>query len=486
MLPKIFPVTCHTDHVGQGTTFVAIRGYQEDGTKYIKTALERGATHIVVEYGTDTYALADLCYQHNATYAAVSNTRQALATLSAVALDHPANNLTLIGITGTAGKSSMVFLIDHILRSTGHKTAILSTVYNKILDASTHADNTTPESDYLQMFFAECVKQGVSHVIMEVSSHALSLDRVHGVTFNAIGFTNLSPEHLDFHKDMNDYFAAKAHIFNQIRPYGAVVINCDNEWGIPAFHHATPPATDLHATVYTFGAEPQPTSIQSTIHPHIQFSLLKTSFEGTTININSLFNTDITCPSLMGKFNGSNLCMASIICHSLDISTPDIVSALATFPGIPGRLQRHILQNGAYAFVDYAHKPGSFQEVLSTLRPHTSDLIVVFGCGGNRDTAKRPVMGGHAAQYADKIIVTNDNPRNEDEWDIINQILAGIPESKRSAVICQPDRRKAIADAVALSKEGSIIAILGKGHEDYVIIQGKKYHLDDFEEISKF
>ncbi len=474
LLPKHYPVTCHTDHVGTGSTFVAIKGLRDDGAGYITHALQKGATTIITEQTPEQANIERLCTTHNARLIIVPNARQALAEESSKQLGYPCQKLKIIGITGTKGKTTTTYLTEHILRSAGYKTAIISTIVNRILDEAESSTNTTPNSDYLQMFFAECIKRGVEYVVMEVSSHALDFYRVHGVTFAGIGFTNLAPEHMDFYATLNDYFASKARLFSHIKAEGIIVINTDNEWGIKAISIAEHYATNMHATTLSFGQQPTAKA---------PFAIQQTSFDGIAI---TLHNQTLHCPTLFGTYNCYNLTMATLLSLAANISLASIAAALKTFPGVPGRLQRHILKNGAHAFVDYAHNPSSFEQVLSTLRQHTTNLIVVFGCGGNKDTTKRPVMGKLAAAFADKVIVTDDNPRYENRQAIINEIIAGIPQEHVSKVITEPDRRKAIALAAALSQPGSIIALLGKGHETYYLIEGQTYHFDDFEEIRSF
>lgn len=424
-LPKTYPVTCHTDHVGQGSTFVAINGFENDGTKYIDLAIKKGATKIIVE-----------------------NTRKALAELSSKALNNPAEKLKIIGITGTKGKTTTTYLIDHILKEAGFKTALLGTIKNKILDFEIQSERTTPQSDYLHMFFDQCVKQKVDFVVMEISSHALSLDRVHGIKFDTIGFTNLASEHLDFYKNMENYFAAKCKIFEHIKPNMPIVINSDDKWGQKVVKKLN----------------------------NNKFNLIPFSKDDIKIN----------CPTLFGEFNTYNIIMAFLICKNLNIPTNQILNAIKTFPGVPGRMQKHVLKNKSQAFVDYAHNPSSFKAALKSLKNLNSNLIVVFGCGGDRDKTKRPIMGSLAAQYAKKIIVTDDNPRFENNEQIIKEIINGIDKSKQKNVLCIPNRSLAIKKAVELSNENSIIAILGKGHENYYSVNGKTLYFDDFEEIGKY
>jgi UDP-N-acetylmuramoyl-L-alanyl-D-glutamate--2,6-diaminopimelate ligase len=474
MMPLIFPVTSHTDRVGQGTTFVAVKGFSHDGASFIPVALEKGATTIVLEKESYSQEIRDLCQAKNARVCIVDHARKALAELSSQALDYPSHNLTIIGITGTKGKTSTAYLTFHMLKTFGYKTALLSTVYNIMHDQVVdESSRTTPESDYIQMFFALCIKQGVTHVVMEVSSHALALARVWGIDFSAIGFTNLGLDHLDFHKILDEYFATKMLLFDCVKPSGTIIINADNEWGVKAFAHAL----KKQLPVVTYGAC-QPVDSPS----HMPLHIIANTCDGLQIRLG---NRDIRS-SLLGSFNAYNISMASLLAHSVDVPYSVIQKSLDTFAGIPGRLQRHILKNGAHAFVDFAHNPIAMQEALTALRPHTGHLIVVFGCGGNKDASKRPVMGGIAAQFADVIIVTDDNPRFEDRMSIIDQILGGIPDNKKSLVTVQPDRDKAIALAASVSRNKSIIALLGKGHENHYLIQGQSFHFDDLEQIKQF
>jgi len=474
MMPLIFPVTSHTDRVGQGTTFVAVKGFSHDGARFIPVSLEKGATTIVLEKESYSQTIRDLCQKKNARVCIVDNARKALAELSSQALDYPSRNLTIIGITGTKGKTSTAYLTFHMLKTFGYKTALLSTVYNimhdEIVDESSR---TTPESDYIQMFFALCVKQGITHVVMEVSSHALALFRVWGIDFSAIGFTNLGLDHLDFHKTLDEYFAIKMLLFDYVSPSGTIIINADNEWGGKATVHAL----KKQLPVVTYGVCH---SVDSAFHTPLH--IIANNFEGLHIRLG---DTELHS-SLLGSFNAYNISMASLFVYSVGVPYSAIQQSLDIFAGIPGRLQRHILKKGAHAFVDFAHNPIAMQEALAALRPHTDHLIVVFGCGGNKDASKRPVMGEIAAQLADVIIVTDDNPRFEDRMSIIDQILGGIPDDKKSLVTVQPDRDKAIALAASVSRSKSIIALLGKGHENHYLIQGKSLHFDDLEHIKRF
>ncbi len=471
LFDKIYPVTCHTDHVGQNSTFVVIKGFKEDGLQYIQTAIQKGATKIVLD---KTMQLTQK--QSGIEYIFVEDTRIALAELCAQALNNPAEKLKFIGITGTSGKTTTTYLIDHILRESGYKTALLGSVKNRILDKEEEITLTTQNSDYIQMFCAECVKKGVEVVTMEVSSHGLALNRIHEIKFDVAGFTNLSPEHMDFHPTMDHYFQTKLQLFRYLKNSGTAIINTDNEWGLQAINQTK----NSNFSIQAFGQ----TDLNSNSNFE-KFELLQNSLIGLKIKLVKS-NQTIESKKLLGEFNGYNIVMAFLACKHFNIASDKIAQAIQKFIGVPGRMQCHTLKNGAKAFVDFAHKPDAFEKVLKNLRPHTNNLIVVFGCGGNRDKTKRPVMGCSAAKYADLIIVTDDNPRDENRQTIADEIIAGIPEAKKPQTICILDRKKSIEKAASLAKHSSIIAILGKGHENYYLIQGKKYHFDDFEEISKF
>ncbi len=479
LLAQHYPVTCHTDHVGAGSTFVAIPGFKTDGTQFIATALEHGATTIIVQETSITEQVRALCAQHNAALITVPDARRALAEHAATALGNPASKLKIIGITGTKGKTTTAFLVDAILRKAGHKTALISSVYNKIINNQEPCTRTTPEADYVQMFLAACVNQNVQYVVMEVSSHALDLHRVAGITFDAVGFTNLAQDHLDYHHTMDEYFNAKAAIFSRCKPGGTIAINSDNSWGQQAAHAAQTLAT-AGQQIVTFGANDNPSAHQVTMHIH------QATCDGIELVLDLKPGLFIDCPQLFGTFNCYNIALASILAHSVGVAYTFITKALATFAGVPGRLQRHVLQNGALAFVDYAHMPLAVQEILTTLRPFTNHLIVVFGCGGDKPKDRRPGMGAAAGKYADEIILTDDNPRTEDRMAIVNDIIAGIAPEHRHKVHVELDRRKAIARAAQRSGSDTIIALLGKGHQKEYILGTTSTHFDDLEEIGKF
>ncbi|MCK4517431.1 UDP-N-acetylmuramoyl-L-alanyl-D-glutamate--2,6-diaminopimelate ligase [Candidatus Babeliales bacterium] len=471
-MPQTFPVTAHTKYVGPGSMFVAVKGHLLNGEDFISQAIEHGATKIVLDKTSEQLVKKFAC--DGVEFIFVDDCRKSLAELSAQALGYPAKKLSIIGVTGTKGKTTTTFLVEHVLREAGYKTALLGGVKNKILDESEKSDLTTHGADYLQMFFTECLKRGVTHVVMEVSSHALALDRLHGIEFDAVGFTNLAWEHIDFHETMFKYFQAKSRIFEQVKKDGVIVINTDDKWGALAAKKLA------NKKVISLGSS---------------FSIEKNNLDGLRINLKNGCKPDVAesedwnkleVPKLFGKFNAYNIVMAVKLCEQFGISFEKINKALKIFSGVPGRLQKHVLKNGAVAFVDFAHNSSSMKSVLSALRFLTNHLIVVFGCGGDRDKAKRSKMGRIASMYGDEIIVTDDNPRHEDPLAIRQEILKGVVDKKSDSVTCVPDRHEAIAHAVACSRDGSIIAILGKGHEEYNLVRGKKYNFNDIDEIEKY
>lgn len=455
-LPSLYPVTCHTDHVGVGSTFVVIKGYTHNGSAFIPLALKNGAKTIVVEHTMElSESLIKLIAEHNAQIVRVENSRQALATLSAQAAGFPAQQLKIIGITGTKGKTTTTFVLEHILRTAGYTTALMSTVKNKIMDQDFIAPLTTAQPDYLHQFLKVCVQEKVEYVVMEVAAQALSLHRVDGIEFDGIIFTNFALEHLEFYTSMDEYFAAKCRIFKQCKKDAPALINADDPQ-IASLNSYSP--------IITYGWSPK----ANVIIQHVKDSVHALD---CTISWNNL-SFDLKVPALMGTFNIYNVVAALIMATYCKVSIPQVLQAVQTFMGVPGRLERYALPNGAVCIIDYAHNPLSYEQVLSMLRQLTQDLIVVFGAGGNRDASKRPIMGALATRYADKIILTLDNPRTEDPVDIINDIEQGIIEKYK--VVHELDREKAIQKAYAFSKKGSIIALLGKGPEQYQIIGEQK------------
>lgn len=459
VVPKIYPVASHTDNVGPCSIFVAIKGMKSDGLDYIKEAILKGATQIVVQFGAIiSLDILNLIEKKNIKLIYVQNCRRALAELSAKALGSPAKKLKIIGITGTKGKTSTSYLVEHILRSAGYKTALLSTVKNKILNVEFNTSLTTCQPDYLHVFFDVCNQHEVEYVVLEVAAQAVTLDRIYGIEFDSVVFTNFSQEHGEFYSSMQDYFDAKCALFNLVKPGGIMAINADD-----------------HAV--------------SVLRNTVQFSLIDSSvgYFATILN-NSFSNLELELKyknsvlklssNLFGIYNAYNILAAISVLDNLKLSSEVLQKAISTFSGVPGRLEKTILPNGAIAFIDYAHNPSSFQAVLSTLKSDKK-IIVVFGAGGDRDVVKRPQLGHIASLYADIIILTADNPRTEKESDIINQIKAGIKDSDLDKVVIEFDREAAIKKAYTLSDSQTIILLLGKGPDEYQIYGNSKVYFSE-------
>jgi UDP-N-acetylmuramoyl-L-alanyl-D-glutamate--2,6-diaminopimelate ligase len=464
VMPTIFPVTCHTDFVGPQSIFVAIEGYADSGVNYIQKAIEKGARTIVVHHTTlFDDELSAFIQRHSVVVEYVANTRKALAELSAREAGYPAQKLKIIGITGTKGKTTTSFLLEHIVHGAGYKTALISSAQNRICGHNFPAPLTTPQPDYLQQFLKLCVEHAVDYVVMEVAAQALTLYRVEGIVFCGIIFTNFSHEHLEFYATLDDYFKAKTVIFGMVAHGAPVLINGDDAKGAQLL------AQHTHAMSYGFNNSAYVYRAQHASDP----------IAGININVQHNGTLNVVCSKLFGSYNGYNVLAATSMALALGIAPNVISNALSLFAGVPGRLQEHVLTNGARCFIDYAHNPESFEAVLSTLRLLTNQLIVLFGAGGGRDKSKRPMMGAIAAQIADIVVITSDNPRLEDPMVIADDIIQGISESLRYKVVQELDRKKAIEQAYFLSDQGSIIALLGKGPDEYQIVGKTKHYFSE-------
>ena len=453
-LPLIWPVACHTNFVGKNSTFVAIKGQQEDGINYVPLALQKGARTIVAEYTAHIdQRILDSIKMAEAQLVFVPNARRSLALLAANAWQNPAQKLKIIALTGTKGKTTTAWLLHHILQKSGYKSALLSTVKNKIGDQEFPTQLTTQHPDYLHAFFHACVRAKTEYVIMEVAAQAASLHRIAGLEFDGLIFTNFAPAHGEFYATTQDYFDAKVAIINQCASHASLVINADDAKGAELAKNY-PEAT-------SFGSSSS----------GIRLLRFKADRNGiwACLEIEGVPH-EFSCPSLLGLFNVYNSMAAITMALQLGISWDIIQNGLATFTGVPGRLEKYVLPNGAQCVIDYAHNPLAFRALLPELRSLTDHLIVVAGAGGDRDKAMRSELGYILSQYADQIILTSDNPRSENPADIIAAVYAGVPEDKKDIVTCEIDRQRAIQKAYSKSGPTSIIALLGKGPEQYQII----------------
>jgi UDP-N-acetylmuramoyl-L-alanyl-D-glutamate--2,6-diaminopimelate ligase len=456
-LPLTYPVTCHTDFVGSASVFVAIQGFTENGIAYIPKAIERGARTIVIE--NTAQIPAEVQRQIEAfciTVVRVENARKTLAHMSAYVAENPAQKLKLFAVTGTKGKTTTASLLAHILQTAGHKTALLSTAGNIIDGVHFPATLTTPQPDYLHQFLKVAVQADVTHAVIEVAAHALSLHRLEEIEFDGIIFTNFAREHLEFYASMADYFAAKLGIFEHLKKSGVALVNGDDEW-----------CTTITAPHLSFGMNSS-CDMVGTLSATDSFLQGTLNIKNEVLQIKS---------SLHGIYNFYNSMAAVGLARLCGIDATSCQKALETFSGVPGRFEEYNCGNGIRCVIDSAHNPLSFKAILSTLRALTDNLIVVFGAGGQRDAGRRPLMGAIAAELSDQVIITTDNPRSEDPADIANQIKDGIAAVDHHKVHIELDRERAIHYAWNCARAGSIIALLGKGNERYQVVGKEKIPL---------
>ena len=446
--------------VKHGSLFVALSGYRTDGHRFVLDAISKGAIAVIIE--NDSVIPGEIFTHNNVTKILVRNSRKALAEISNAFYKQPSETLKLIGITGTKGKTTTAWLIKHILEVAGFKSGLLGTIANYIGDQKIATTLTTPESCELHELFQEMIKQQCTHAVMEVSSHALSLDRVYGLNFRNALFTNLSLDHLDFHETLDNYFEAKNILFKSLSQDSFAIVNGDDERASSVL--ASTPAKKI-----VYGQND---------NADFRISDIKLGLNETTFTLHYLNTSYALTSKLFGVFNTYNIAaaFASAICNG--IAPEIIISAIASAPQVPGRFE--VLSNGnKQAIVDYAHTPDSLQKTLENIRliiGNSRPLVTVFGCGGNRDTTKRPVMGKIATELSDSVIVTSDNPRREEPIAIIDDIVKGI--SKTNYVV-NPDREQAIREAIKSSPDNAVILIAGKGHEDYQIIGDTKNPFSD-------
>lgn len=446
--------------VKPGSLFFCVPGTVVDGHDFAADALKRGAVGLVVERELDL----------DAPQFVVDDARVALALCSANFYGNPSRKLDVVGITGTNGKTTTCFLVEHIVRHVGRRAGLIGTVECHVADEVRPSSHTTPESRDFQALLASMVDAHVDVCACEVSSHALDLGRVRGTHFAVAAFSNLTQDHLDYHKTMDDYFAAKARLFTECEP-AACVICTDSDAG----KRMAQLARDDQRVLYRVGSDAD-----------CDVRLVEARFGAheTRIDLEAAGEwLHVTLP-LVGRFNVENALVAFGIAMALGYTNEAIVSALESAPQVPGRLERVVGAKGTVpsfgVLVDYAHTPDSVAKAIDAVRAVTDGRVLcVFGCGGDRDHGKRPKMGA-AALASDFAIVTSDNPRTEDPGAIIEQVVAGMRgHEDRYAVI--PDRAEAIGFAIGQAREGDVVLIAGKGHEDYQIVGNVKHHFDDRE-----
>lgn len=444
--------------VKDGDLFVCIEGYATDGHKYIDNAYKSGAAAIII--GKDVEDIPDC------TVIRVKDSRKVLALAGANFYDHPADKLKIIGVTGTNGKTTSTFMMKSILEAAGYKVGIVGTIANYIGSKKLHTERTTPESLELQKLFKDMVDDGVQYCVMEVSSHSLYLDRVYGVKFSQAIFTNLTQDHLDFHKTFENYYNAKLILFkNAVNS----VINLDDEYGERVYNDTT-------ENKITYAIDKNSDVKASEIYMHsrgVDFNITYGS-EKEHINLN-----------IPGKYNVMNALGSAGACLKEGISLSLVKKGLEAMIAVPGRCEivTKDYNLGYEVIVDYAHTPDGLENILKTAREFTKGrLISVFGCGGDRDNKKRPIMGRIGSELSDLAVITSDNPRTEEPMAIIKEITEGI---KKDNYIIVENRREAIKKAMEMAEKDDVIVVAGKGHEDYQILKDKTIHFDEREIIGE-
>lgn len=448
--------------VETNSLFVCISGTVRDAHDFIPEVIEKGAIAIVIEKEVE---MVD-----GITYIKVSDTRLALAMISAAYFGYPANEIKTIGITGTKGKTTTSYMVKSILDSVGIKTGLIGTIESIVSDIHIPSVNTTPESYRVQELFREMVDAGLDAVVMEVSSQALMLHRVAGFTFDIGVFTNLEPDHIgeNEHKDFQDYMHCKSLLFQQCREG---IFNGDSQ-------HIDGILENHTCSVFTYGYEEKNDIVASSVELITQLGML-----GVKYHISGAFDMDVAL-NVPGKFSVYNSLTAISICKKLNVADEVIKKALSNV-SVKGRIEMVPVSEKFTVMIDYAHNAMALESLLSTLKEYNPKrLVCLFGCGGNRAKSRRYEMGEVSSKLSDLTVITSDNPRNEEPMNIIEDILSGVKRADGAYEII-PDRRDAIKYCLLNAQEGDIVVLAGKGHEDYQEIKGVKYHLDEREIISE-
>ncbi len=443
--------------VTPGSLFVAVTGFASDGNRFIPMAMEKGAAVIVTAKKPEI----------DVPYVLVESDRMALALIGCNFFGRPAKSMKLIGVTGTNGKTSATLLLKHVLEKTlGAKVGLIGTMANMVGDEIIPTERTTPESFELQALFARMRDAGCTHVVMEVSSHAIALERIGGVRFDVAAFTNLTEDHLDFHKTMDAYCEAKADLFRRSE---AGVINADDSYAKEMLAAANCPV------------------LTTSVAGNCDLTAKDLCLESDGITFTACYQGEevVARLGIPGKFTVYNALTVLGISLQMGISLKDAAAALADAPGVKGRVEVVPTPETDYTvLIDYAHTPDGLENVLSSVRGFCKGrVIAVFGCGGDRDPIKRPIMGEIGARLADIAVITSDNPRTEDPEKIIADIVPGAEKTGRKFDVVV-DRRKAIRYAMSIAEKDDIIVLAGKGHETYQEINGVKHHLDEREEVA--
>ncbi len=441
--------------VESGNAFFAVKGYDLDGHKYIENAINKGAVAIICEDIPEEQ-------KEGITYIQVKNTAVALGITASNFYDNPSEKLTLIGITGTNGKTTTTTLLYNLFTQLGFRCTLLSTIENRIADKILNSTHTTPDPITINKLLAQAVESNCEYAFMEVSSHGIHQNRLAGLTFKIGAFTNLTHDHLDYHKTFDNYLAAKKKFFDDLPKTAVALTNMDDKNGLVMLQN-----TQAKKVTY---------SLKS--NSDYKGKIIENRLDGMLLQ----FNGKEFWTVLAGKFNAYNELLAYAIALELGFDSLDILTALSKLQRVKGRFETFVSDNGIYVIVDYSHTPDALKNILEAVnqtRTRNEQLITVFGCGGHRDKEKRPKMGDIATQLSDLAIITSDNPRDENPEEIIHEVEKGVAPQNTHKYISITDRKQAIKTAVKMAKPKDIILIAGKGHENYQEINGEKFPFDD-------
>ena len=458
--PEVCDICFDSRKVGKGSCFVAQVGTRTDGHNYIDATIAQGAVAVVCQRLPEKL-------NPSVAYVVVENSDLALALMADNFFGHPSRQLKLVGITGTNGKTTTVTLLHRLFSDKGYKTGLLSTIVNKIGDTEIPATHTTPDALTLNSLLRQMVDAGCQYAFMECSSHAIVQNRIGGLTFAGGIFSNITHDHLDFHKTMANYIAAKKMFFDNLPETAFALTNIDDRNGMVMVQNCK-------AKVHTYSLQRM---------ADFRCRVVEDTFQGALLQINGRE----VWSRLVGRFNAYNLTAiyaAAVLCGMGD---DEALRLLSNLNAADGRFQ-YVAGNGITAIVDYAHTPDALENVLNTIneiRSASQQLITVVGCGGDRDKTKRPEMAKIACTLSDKLILTSDNPRTEEPESILDDMEAGLTDEEKCMAVRITDRRQAIRTAVMMSHENDIILVAGKGHEKYQDINGVKHHFDDVEELQK-
>ena len=459
---EITGVNIDSRRIKEGHLFVAMKGTQVDGHKFVPKAVELGAKAVLCEDMPEQKA-------EGVTYVQVESTEDAVGKVATTFHGNPSTKLKLVGVTGTNGKTTIATLLYNMFTKMGHKCGLLSTVCNYIVDEAIPADHTTPDPIELNALLDRMVQAGCEYAFMECSSHAIAQKRIGGLTFAGGIFTNLTRDHLDYHKTFENYRNAKKAFFDSLPKTAFAITNADDKNGMVMVQNTK-------ATVKTYSTRSVADFKARIIECHFEGMYLE--MDGHEVGV-----------QFIGKFNVSNLLAVYGAAVMLGKSPEDVLVVMSTLHSVSGRLEPIHSPEGYTAVVDYAHTPDALENVLNAIHEvldGKGHVITVCGAGGNRDKGKRPLMAQEAVKQSDKVIITSDNPRFEEPQDIINDMLAGLNAQQMKKVISIVDRREAIRTACMMAQKGDVILIAGKGHENYQEVKGVKHHFDDHEVVKEY